>query len=84
MQNYKKRQNEEIKASGIAPPERIFVLRTKSRGIRWLHQKALFLLCKNRLPDVIVKNIYGEQYKRYLHGGKSTMLYLNLSGHDMF
>ena len=24
------------------------------------------------------------RYKRYLHGGKITMLYLNLSGHDMF
>ena len=23
-------------------------------------------------------------YKRYLHGGKTTMLYLNLSGHQMF
>ena len=25
-----------------------------------------------------------QQYKWYLHGGKTTMLYLNLSGHDIF
>ena len=24
-----------------------------------------------------------EIYKRYLHGGRTTMLYLNLSGHDL-